>query len=286
MPTNSDVTTNDEEYLASYNPRAYAPVAVTVDVAALTIRDDELHVLLVQRTRPPQVGLWALPGGFVTPEDNGAGGAGERGLGETAVAVLERKTGLVANYGGGAGSLGKFHLEQLGTYGDVERDPRMRVISVAYMALAPELADPDPVTVGGIAKFVAVSELGLPGEQGAWVQQDKECEYRLAFDHARILVDAIERARSKLEYTPLATAFAGEEFTIPELRCVYEVVWDVRLTPSNFHRKVLSVPGFLEQVGGKREGSAGRGPRAALYRRGDATLLHPALLRPGAGGRT
>jgi 8-oxo-dGTP diphosphatase len=253
-----------------------------VDVAALTIRDDELHVLLVKRTRAPQAGLWALPGGFVTPLE---GSGAQLGLADTAVAVLERKTGVLAGYsdevsGSVESDQGTFHLEQLGTYGDVERDPRMRVVSVAYMALAPNLDDPEAERVGGIAKYVPISALGLPGEGGAWVQQEGGAEYRLAFDHARILVDAVERARAKLEYTPLAAAFVGEEFTIPELRSVYEVVWNVRLTPSNFHRKVLSVPGFLEPVGAKKA-SAG-GPRAALYRLGDARLLHPALLRGSA----
>ena len=91
----------------------------------------------------------------------------------------------------------------------------------------------------------------------------------------------MERARSKLEYTPLATAFVREPFTISELREVYETVWGEKLHAGNFHRKVLSVPGFVESTGGHTETGGPRGgPRAKLYRRGDATLLHPALLRP------
>ena len=105
---------------------------------------------------------------------------------------------------------------------------------------------------------------------------------RLAFDHARILADGLERARSKLEYTPLAAAFVADEFTITELRAVYETVWGERLHAGNFHRKVLSVPGFVESTGGTTETGGPRGgPRSRLYRRGDARLLHPALLRPG-----
>jgi 8-oxo-dGTP diphosphatase len=103
----------------------------------------------------------------------------------------------------------------------------------------------------------------------------------LAFDHAQILADGLERARAKLEYTPLATAFVREPFTVSELREVYETVWGEKLHAGNFHRKVLSVPGFVESTGGQTESGGPRGgPRAKLYRRGDATLLHPALLRP------
>ena len=103
----------------------------------------------------------------------------------------------------------------------------------------------------------------------------------LAFDHGAILADGLDRARAKLEYTPLATAFVGREFTIAELRAVYAAVWGEELHAGNFHRKVLSVPGFVESTGGTaaRGGERG-GPRARLYRAGDARLLHPALLRP------
>jgi 8-oxo-dGTP diphosphatase len=103
----------------------------------------------------------------------------------------------------------------------------------------------------------------------------------LAFDHATILADGLDRARSKLEYTPLATAFVGAEFTIAELRAVYAAVWGEELHAGNFHRKVLSVPGFVESTGetATRAGERG-GPKPRLYRAGDARLLHPALLRP------
>jgi len=104
----------------------------------------------------------------------------------------------------------------------------------------------------------------------------------LAFAHSGILPDAPARARSKVEYTPLATAFLEPEFTIPELRAVYEEIWGEPLHAGNFHRKVLSVPGFVVSTGRTttRGGSKG-GPRARLYRAGGARTLHPALLRPG-----
>lgn len=229
-----------------YNPHHYAPVAVTVDVVALTIRDRRLHVLIVERGVEPYAGRWALPGGFVKPDEDLAGAA---------VRELAEETGV---------STAPAHLEQLASYGDPERDPRMRVVSVAHLAFAPDMPDPLAGTDAAEAVWHPVDDLPP-----------------LAFDHGRILAEGVERARSKLEYTPLATAFVGAMFTISELRLVYESVWGTPLHAGNFHRKVLSVPGFVEGTGETTQtGGPKGGPRAKLYRAGDARLLHPALLRP------
>lgn len=261
---------SEEEYLATYDPRSFDPVAVTVDVVALTIRDGALDVLLVERGVPPYAGRWALPGGFVKPRPGASGQVVEEDLNEAAVRELAEETGQ---------QLGRIHLEQLATYGTPGRDPRMRVISVAYLVFAPELPEPQAGSDARAAAWVPVESLGLAEGGGG---QRPGTTRKLAFDHARILADGLERARSKLEYTPLATAFVGEEFTISELRAVYETVWGERLHAGNFHRKVLSVPGFVESTGETTETGGPRGgPRARLYRRGDARLLHPALLRPG-----
>ncbi|MFD9741537.1 NUDIX hydrolase [Umezawaea sp. NPDC059074] len=99
----------------------------------------------------------------------------------------------------------------------------------------------------------------------------------VAFDHRRIITDAVERARGKLEYTTLAAAFCGPEFTMTDLRQVYETVWDEELDPRNFHRKIIGVEGFLVPTGVRAPQQAGR--PATLYRRGPTTLLHPAILR-------
>lgn len=161
----------------------------------------------------------------------------------------------------------------------------MRVVSVAYLAFGPELPDPQPGSDAQDARWLDVNSLGLPDpdgvQSGRAIRQRRGTTTKLAFDHARILADGLERARSKVEYTPLATAFLDDEFTISELRSVYEIVWGEPLHPGNFHRKVLSVPGFVESTGATTERGGPRGgPRARLYRAGDATLLHPALLRP------
>lgn len=256
----------DEEFLATYDPRAYDPVAVAIDVVALTIRDGGLHVLLVQRGEPPQEGMWALPGGFVRSGRDAA-----ENLDEAAARELAEETGVRAE------ALGRVHLEQLAAYGEPGRDPRMRVVSVAYLAFAPELPEPAAGGDAADAAWTPVNSLGLTGDG----TQRPGTTRRLAFDHALVVTDGLERARSKLEYTALATAFCAPEFTIPELRAVYETVWGEELHAGNFHRKVLSVPGFVESTGATAERGGRRGgPRARLYRAGDARLLHPALLRP------
>ncbi|MCX4469017.1 Bifunctional NMN adenylyltransferase/Nudix hydrolase [Micromonospora sp. MW-13] len=242
---------NEQEFLAGYDPRDYPAVAVTVDVVALTIREGALHLLLVRRGAPPFEGHWALPGGFVRPEEDLAAGARRE---------LAEETGL------GGERLRRLHLEQLASYGVPDRDPRMRVVSVAHLAFAPDLPDP---------------AAGSDADEALWLPVSALASRQLAFDHARVIEDGLERARSKLEYTPLATRFLDAEFTVTELRGVYETVWGHPLHPGNFHRKVLSVPGFVESTGASTErGGTRGGPRAKLYRAGDARLLHPALLRP------
>ncbi|MEU3608239.1 NUDIX domain-containing protein [Streptomyces sp. NPDC035033] len=231
-----------------YDPRAFEPFAVTVDLAVLTVRAGRLHALLVQRGQEPYAGAWALPGGFVLPRES-AGAAARRELAE--------ETGLPG------ATVAGLHLEQLRTYTEPDRDPRMRVVSVAYTALVPDLPEPRG---GGDAA------------EARWLPYDEVPP--LAFDHDLILADARERVGAKLEYTCLATAFCPPEFTLGELREVYETVWGVPLDRPNFRRKVLTTPGFVEAVEGPPRRTGGRGKPAALYRAGEATTLHPPLLRP------
>lgn len=237
----------ETEFLHSYDPSAFPPVGLTVDVALLTIRLGQLAVLLVRRGAHPFRGTWALPGGFVRPTED---------LDEAARRELGEEAGVAAP---------PWHLEQLRTYAAPGRDPRMRVASVAHLGLMPDVPRPLAGTDAAEARFWPIADL--------WSDEGPT----LAFDHAGIVADAVERARSKLEYTSLATSFVEEPFTIADLRRVYEAVWSVRLHPANFRRKVLSTPGFVVPTGEHR--STGRG-RTDLYRRGDVTMLHPAFLRP------
>ena len=223
----------------------YPPVAVTVDVVVFTIRADRLAVLLVRRGEAPHLGEWALPGGFIRPDED---------LDHAAHRELAEETGLATG----------IHLEQLRSYGAPERDPRMRTVTVAYLALAPDLAAPVAGTDAAHAEWVPV-------------QQALTDRVGLAFDHAQILKDALDRARAKLEYTPLATAFCPPEFTVAELRHVYETVWGVALDPRNFHRKVTKTPGFLEPLGTTTTRDGGR--PAQLFRRGDLDVLNPPMTR-------
>jgi 8-oxo-dGTP diphosphatase len=220
--------------------------AVAVDLVVLTIRADELCALAVRRAAPPYRGRWALPGGFVGEDED---------LLDAARRELAEETGLDEH---------RVHLEQLATYGAPRRDPRKRVVSIAYLALAAELPEPAAGSDAADARWLPVAGL-------------LSASRRLAFDHDVILADGLERARAKLEYSPLATAFCRPEFTVAELRHVYEVVWGVELDPRNFHRKVTSATGFLLPTGTHTTRNGGR--PAQLYRRGPAVLLNPPISR-------
>lgn len=247
----------EREYLRTYNARAFPPIAVTVDVALLTVRQGELCVLLVCRDGHPHRGRWALPGGFVMPGED---------LDEAAARELEEETGL---------SPGLAHLEQLRCYGRPDRDPRMRIVSVAYVALVPDLPRPAAASDARDARYWPVSALATGTSTGT--STGSEARPVLAFDHDQILADAVERARAKLEHTGLAAVFLQEPFTLAGLRGIYEAVWGGQLPADDFRRRILSIPGYVTATTEAR--STGRG-RARLYVRGTATTLRPAMLRP------
>ena len=237
---------------SGYDPHAFPPFAVTVDIVVMTITEGDLRVLLIRRAVPPFRDSWALPGGFVRPDED---------LGTAAARELAEETSINQEPG---------HLEQFGTYGHPDRDPRMRVVSVGYWAIVPDLPTPKGGSDAAYAELVPVAEL----ESG---------RIRLAFDHDRIVADGIARARSRLEATTIATRFCPPEFTISDLRRVYDAVWDSELDPGNFQRKVKQTAGFLKPIKQTtRSGDKGGRP-AALWTRGPAESLSPPLTRPDKG---
>lgn len=226
--------------------------AVAIDIVLLTVREGALQILLIDRVLEPYKGCPALPGGFVLDED----------LSTAAERELMEETHIEA---------ARLHLEQLRTYGAPGRDPRGRVISVAYLGLAPNLPVPQAGTDALNARWAPVASV-------------LEGRITLAFDHSEIVQNGVERARSKLEYTTLATAFCPLEFTISELRRVYEIVWSTSIDARNFHRKVMSAD-FLIKTGRHTTRDGGR--PAALFRLNEkraGDLLYPAMLRPGCQG--
>jgi 8-oxo-dGTP diphosphatase len=246
----------EPEFLGGYDPASFPPFAVAVDLAIFTIRAGLLAVLLVQRRDHPFQGYWALPGGFVRADES---------TGQAARRELAEETGVSAFTG---------HIEQLRTYSDPGRDPRMRVVSVAHVALAPNLPDARAGGDAVAARWWPVEDVAQEGAPADGLP--------LAFDHARILTDALDRIRAELEYTTLAAAFVDEPFTLADLRRVYAAVWGSAPDLGNFRRKVLGTDGFVVEAQRSAAAAAGAagGRPPLLYRHGHATTLHPPLLRP------
>ncbi|GAB3147296.1 NUDIX hydrolase [Microbispora hainanensis] len=222
-------------------------VLLAVDLVILTLRRSRLHVLLVERGIEPYKGALALPGGFLQHAEEEITAAAHRELAEEADLDVET-----------------LRLEQLGVYGDPGRDPRGRVVSVAYLAIAPRLPEP---TAGTDA-----ADAGWQPVEGVLAD-----DLTLAFDHRRIISDGVERARAKLEHSSLATAFCGPTFTITDLQDVYEAVWGIPLDPRNFYRKVQKTEGFIVPAGTARKAT---GRPARLFRAGPRTVLYPPMVRP------
>jgi 8-oxo-dGTP diphosphatase len=229
-----------------YDPSAYPPFAVTVDIAVFTRTERGLEVLLVKRGEAPFEGRWALPGGFVHDNES---------LDAAAARELKEETRIE----------GGSYLEQLGAYGDPGRDPRMRVVTACYVAVLPDLPEPEGGGDAAEAQLHPVARI----EAG---------RLKLAFDHRAIFGDALEQVRGRLEDTPIATAFCGAAFSLTELRSVYEDIWGKPLDPANFRRKVIKIPGFLEEAPGTRQWQ-GRGRTGKLYRTGKAKRLDPPFRR-------
>lgn len=207
-------------------PEAERP-RLAVDVVIFSLRNRALQVLLIRRRYPPFKGRWAIPGGFVHVDES---------LEQAARRELEEETGVRDVY-----------LEQLYTFGEPQRDPRGRVISVAYVALVPA---------------AVTAQAGDDAAQAGW--HPVQALPALAFDHAEIVHYALQRLRYKLEYTAVGFELLPDEFTLSELQTAYEIVLGEQLDKRNFRRRILE-SGVLEETGRFREGEA-QGRPARLYR--------------------
>ena len=219
-----------------YDPSQFPAFAVTVDVVILTMSEGQLHVLLVRRGEAPFEGKWAIPGGFKRPAET---------LDEAATRELAEETGV------DAASL----LAQFGAYGDREGDPRMNVVTIGYLAVLLDVGSVVAGTDAADAALMRASDV-LNGK------------IDLAFDHLRIVRDAIERVRVELEVTGVATAFVGATFTLAELRTVYEAVWGVQLDAANFRRSVVAEDGWVIPTGRRARPGPTGGKPAELFRAG------------------
>lgn len=221
---------SEAAFLRRYGASLYEKPSLTVDLVIFTVRDEYLHVLLVKRAEHPFKGCWALPGGFLDPRR-------DESIDACAARKLVEEAGVRAPY-----------LEQLKTYGSRDRDPRGWVATTVYFAL------------------MASESVCLRGNQAEarWVRvQGNGVGFELGFDHARVLADAVERLRSKLEYTHIAVHLLPEEFTLPELQRTYEIILQQPLDKSSFRRRVIQAD-MLEELTGKQRDGSGR--PAQLYR--------------------
>lgn len=214
----------------AYDPSQYERPSVTVDVVIFSLIEEALCVLLVKRKQWPFAGMWAIPGGFVRMDES---------LETAAARELAEETGVRDVY-----------VEQLYTFGDPDRDPRTRVITVAYFAIVPADAVDEPVA-------------GSDAADTGWFPVDDLPE--LAFDHAAIVDYALTRLRYKLEYTMVGFELLPDTFTLSELQHAYELILGETLDKRNFRRKVLSAE-ILEYTGEKRREGEGRPARLYRYR--------------------
>ena len=245
--------TRSQKVAAPYDPSQFPAFAVTVDVVVLTMSEGTLQVLLIRRGVAPFEGMWAIPGGFKRPYET---------LDEAAKRELGEETGVdSANL-----------LTQFGAYGDPGRDPRMNVVTVAYLAVLRKVGVVVAGTDAAHAALIPVSD-ALNGT------------IKLAFDHARIVRGAVERVRADLDLTGVATAFVGPTFTIAELRAVYEAVWAVRLDGANFRRSVVAEDGWVIPTGRRARPGAPGGKPAELYRAGRMWKYGSPVRRSQPNGR-
>lgn len=207
---------SEKEFLNSYNKNEYEKPSVAVDLLVFTVKDDRLKIVLVRRNEHPFKDMLSLPGVFVGINET---------LDEAAARGAREEAGLADIY-----------FEQLYTWGDIDRDPRMRIISVSYLSLTP--AEKLTLSAGSrtsSAELYDVEEL---------LASDEE----LAFDHRKIIEYGRERIRNKTEYSRIAFEFLPKEFTLPQLQRVYEILLGKPLYKANFRRRVAPLIDETERM--------------------------------------
>ena len=219
------------------NYASYEQPGITVDLVIFTVNKNKLKVLLAKRAEAPFSGYWSLPGGFLL--------AGES-LEDAAFRVLKEKTGVKNVY-----------LEQLYTFGKPDRDPRARVITVAYFALIPweNLDQPESERVANLT-WSAVEQLP-----------------RLAFDHKEIVNYAVQRLRSKASYSNIVYGLMPEHFRLSELQTMYEIIIDDKLDKRNFRKRMLAT-GLLQETGKKDLLGAHRPAMLYQFKKMEITFLN------------
>ena len=240
-------SSSEAEFLAEYDAADFPHPSLTVDVVLLTATAAALNALLVRREHHPELGKWALPGGFVRLDES---------LDAAAARVLRDKVGLSGVF-----------LEQLYSFGAVKRDPRTRVITVAYYALVPGDRLAAAVVPGAAPNRLARLAVGWPGERGGPVQalSSDGAEMPLAFDHAEILGLAVKRLRGKLDYAPIGFELLPEVFSLRDLQQIHEVISGRPTNKDSFRRRMLA-SGQLEATGERNTDVEYRPPELYRYR--------------------
>ncbi len=225
-------------FLEEYDPEIYRRPSVTVDLVLLGLSGNRLTVLLGQRTEHPHAGKWALPGGFVYIDE---------ALDDAALRVLREKVGI-----------DHAHFEQLYTFGAVDRDPRMRIITVAYLALMTEAAFADALAHAPHLAPASVDMSGVGSRARAVTVVAKDgSRLSLAFDHADILATAIVRLRGKLDYSDVGFAFLPPRFTLRRLQDVHEAISGEPINKSAFRRRMID-KGWVVPTGTRETATAFR----------------------------
>ena len=234
----------EADSLDDYDPTAFERPSVTVDLVLLGLHQGRPTALLVKREQNPFAGQWALPGGFVRIDE---------AVDDAAKRILHDKAGIQWA-----------HLEQLYTFGAVKRDPRMRIISVAYLGLLTEDAFASALKATP-SLLAAGIDVPWAGEKGGpvEVQSPDSKPLSLAFDHAEILAMAILRLRGKLDYSDVGFAWLPKNFTLRQLQDVHEAILGTSLNKPAFRRRMLD-KGWIEGTGECETGASFR--PAELYR--------------------